>query len=110
MNRAIHTVVNAFRRILHPNLRETRQLVWIILVLALIAVVAASELPATSSAQNPTAIPTGTALATLQRPTPTSIHAVPDQNETDGMIIGGVVLVLIIVGGTLQVLRPRSNE
>jgi len=110
MNRAILAIASIFRRFNHPNLRETRQLVWIILVLLLIAAVAANDLPSTAPAQTPVVTPSTTVMAAYPAPTPTPTLVVPFQNETDGMIIGGVVLVMIIIGGTLQVLRPRANE
>lgn len=38
----------------------------------------------------------------------TPVEFTPNQNETDGIIFAGVVLVLIIVVGTLGVIRQRG--
>ena len=123
MNRARQSILEGFRRFLRPDNKESRQLAWIILALILIAAVAANNLPPgrlpqaqltpTAAAKQaayppPSPDPAGKTASLLPSPTPTII--LPGQNETDGMIIGGVLLVLIIIGGTLQVLRPRSQE
>ncbi len=122
MNRAKRALITALRRFIHPDQKETRQFAWIMLAMILMVTVAANDLPLAGPAQTlltPTASviltpqpPLGspTSQAASPSPTATPTVAVPDQNETDGMIIGGIVLVLIIVGGTLQVLRPRSPK
>ncbi len=123
MNRAKQSILNAIQRFLRPDNKESRQLAWIILALILIAAIAANDLPqgriaqaqitptpAASRIASSTASPGPAGQAYYPPPTATPTIAVPGQNETDGMIIGGVLLVLIIIGGTLQVLRPRSQE
>jgi hypothetical protein len=111
MNRAKQAIRTAFHCIFRPDRGERHLLTWIILALLLVTAVAANDLPSAGLAQSSQIPPTtSAALATKPVPTPTARLATPEQNETDGMIIGGVVLVLIIIGGTLQVLRPRSNE
>ena len=110
MNRARQAILNTVRRFLLPDQKETRQLALTVLALVLLAAVAANGLPFSPETQASLA-PTATATPAVDpSPTATSSVQVPHQNETDGMIIGGVILVLIILGGTLQVLRPRAQE
>lgn len=40
--------------------------------------------------------------------TTTPVEFTPNQNETDGIIFAGIVLVLIIVAGTLGVIRSKG--
>jgi hypothetical protein len=124
MNRARQSILEGFRRFLRPDNKESRQLAWIILALILIAAIAANNLPqgrlpqaqttptagTKQAAYPPPPSPDPTGQAAYPAPSPTATINMAGQNETDGMIIGGVLLVLIIIGGTLQVLRPRSQE
>jgi hypothetical protein len=123
MNRARQSILEVIRRFLRPDNKESRQLLWIILALILITAIAANNLPpgrlpqaqttptiAVEQAAYPPPSPDSAGQAAYPAPTPTPTVSLPGYNETDGMIIGGVLLVLIIIGGTLQVLRPRSQE
>lgn len=85
-------------------------LVGIAFVLLLVAVAATNQSPVAQLTATP--VPSGTTTLTPQTTaTKTISPLVAEQNSyTNGIILGGVVLVLIILGGTLQVLRPRPNE
>jgi hypothetical protein len=110
MNRDRFAFLKRLRRFLHPNPSALRTLIWIVAALVLLTAAAASGL--TPTGITPTPYPTGSAAA-LKTALPAATHApifVDPNNVTNGIIIGGVILVLIIIGGTLQVLRPRSND
>jgi hypothetical protein len=87
---------------------ENRRLLLVVALVLLVAAVAANVPP-----RQPPAFllqVTGTPAAQIA-PTSTPVSvAVTNQNMTSGLIIGGVILVLIIIGGTLGVIRRKSSE
>jgi hypothetical protein len=108
MNRDRFALFKSLRRMLHPKASDQRTLIIIVTALVLFTAVAASGL--TQAGLTPTPNPTASAIALKTSPaaTPAPLFVDPN-NVTNGIIIGGVILVMIIIGGTLQVLRPRSN-
>jgi hypothetical protein len=59
--------------------------------------------------KNPIMTLDGTTSSELNTPTPTlPLEWEENSNQTDGIIICGTILVLIVVGGTYSVLRQKS--
>ncbi len=85
------------------------------LVLALglvifLAMVAANESPRywpSALAMVATSAPLSAQVTATNTPFPAELT---DPNQTNGLIIGGIILVLIIVGGTLGVIRRKTFE
>ena len=111
---------------LFPTLPTQRlELRWIILlVIILLFIILLWPNPASSAywdqAASPTAasgntvpsVPTATltvAGPSLPTPTPIPSEYLENTDQTSGIICGSVVMVLIIVGGTLGVLRRRNG-
>ncbi len=99
---------------------DTKRLFSLALVIMAFAL-AASEAPATPPAQGVSTPQVGLMTGTLTQasltgtpnvtltPSATPAH-VSNSDQTNGLIIGGVVLVLIIVAGTLGSIRSKSLE
>ena len=66
--------------------------------------------PAPASGANPAQAVTPT--ATLNAPGPTAIppEYLESADQTNGILFGSVILVLIIVGGTLGILRSKNGR
>jgi hypothetical protein len=110
MNRVRKAIPNLLQRLSTPRRTEIRTLVCVIAALGLFSAVAASGLNPAGLTPTPYPSTTGTGLpAITSSVTPLTGTADPN-TETNGIIFGGVILVIIIIGGTLQVLRPRSGE
>lgn len=83
-------------------------LIWIsLLIVLLLLIVFAWPAPAAGAALAQAATPTPVPLAS---PTPTSIpkEFLETPEQTNGIVFGSVVLVLVIVGGTLAILRRKN--
>jgi hypothetical protein len=94
---------------LKPSFRFTPQSlslpVLIFLIVVLLFIIFAWPDPASGHTALLAAEPTYT-------PTPTEVPGIYDQtpDQTVGVIIGAIVLILIIVGGTIGVLRRKNGD
>jgi hypothetical protein len=83
-------------------------LLWILLLIAILAlIIFAWPEPASGAFLPQSAIATEVVKPTVT-PTPIPIEYLESAEQTSGIICGSVVLVLIIVGGTLGVLRRKT--
>ena len=102
-------VKELIRRIWIPGTWASQRLLIIAALVLIITAVAANgsaEVYPAAMLQSATGTPVPLAVATS-----TLIPAIAtNQTQTNGLIIGGVILVLIIIGGTLGVIRRKSFE
>ena len=96
------------------NLKQNRKFVIraILLFCALSVLLLIAMNPWGKTSTNPilqaaTVSPTGQTLATM---TPTPLTGRDSFEQTNGIILGSILLVLIIVGGTLGVLRRTAQQ
>lgn len=86
-------------------------LLWIfILIILLLLIIFAWPAPASGAFP---ALPAQAATPTAQpSPTPTAIPSeyLETAEQTNGIVFGSVVLILVIVGGTLWVLRRKNGN
>ncbi len=83
---------------------------WIILlILVLLIIILAWPNPASGAylAQTVTATVTASPSPTI---TPIPVEYLESPDQTNGIICGSVVLILIIVGGTLGILRTKNGH
>ena len=89
-----------------PNIKN--DLRWILLlVIVFIIIILAWPNPASGATFHPAAAPTSVATTT---PTSIPVEYLSTTDQTNGIICGSTVLVLIIVGGTVGVLRRKNNS
>jgi hypothetical protein len=83
-------------------------LLWILLLIAILAlIIFAWPEPASGAFLSQPAVATEVVKPTVT-PTPIPQEYLESADQTSGIICGSVVLVLIIVGGTLGVLRRKN--
>ena len=63
-------------------------------------------IPKTTALQTETVLATDTIAPPTETPTPKPFEENPEQ--TNGIVLGGVLLVLIIVGGTVSIIRRKE--
>jgi hypothetical protein len=97
-----------FKSIFHYLNTHKTFLAQVVLVIVFIGVLAWGASISVSQPQ-PTEIPEGgPTLTATPILTTTPVEFTPNQNETEGIIFAGILLVLIIVVGTLGVINQRD--
>lgn len=99
------SLTNWFHRPFSAERPGSRRLLLIAALIVFFAAAASGPLGMVPAVQAQVPTPEPQVLTATTIPAPVS-----NQSQTDGMIIGGVLLVLIIVGGTLGVIRRKSLE
>ncbi len=103
-------MLRSLQRVFLNPASPARRLLWAGIALLVLAAVTASSLPFQPPAPTPQATAPAHALTQAARLATASATIAEQNNETNGIILGGVVLVLIILGGTLQALRPHPSD
>lgn len=85
--------------------------VFLLVVLIFLGVVVSGTLPPDSAtAQATLTVPTPAAQATEFSGTPIPEEYLSNDSQTNGIILGSVILVLIVIGGTLSVMLRKDNR
>jgi hypothetical protein len=95
-----------------PQRPDARPLILLLIVVVFLSAIASTAQQPADASPNQTqpvlTTVTGTALPT---PTPTRFpEHLTDQNQTNGIILGSTVLVLIVIIGTLTVIRHGERR
>lgn len=83
--------------------------VWFVLILAIFFISVSALKPFSSQQLNPSATPVLSPTTTTTSPGPNPALNT-NREQTNGIIAGGILLVLIIVGGTLSVIRQKRKK
>lgn len=90
---------------------ELYQVVFLLVVLIFIGVLAGNLPPPAVAAQANPATPTPEAVETLEfSRTPIPSEYLSTDNQTNGIILGSVILVLIVIGSTLSVMLRKDDR
>jgi hypothetical protein len=96
--------------------RHVSQIAMIIALIMLLTAIILANGPAHGQSTQPAATHSavGTSQATSSQetiaPSPTPERITNDPNEANGIIFGGVLMVMIVVIGTLSVIRKKSSS
>jgi hypothetical protein len=103
-----------------PNRKPSIPRRWLLLFFVMLLISAMAAYPSIEAAPIPQAQTTVTIEGSSSNPatiTPAASPTVlptrvvsPASTQTNGLILGGVVLVLIIIGGTLSAIRQKPNH
>jgi|WetSurMetagenome_2_1015567.scaffolds.fasta_scaffold146398_2 hypothetical protein len=97
---------NRFKNSPHP-FRNFRPQAWLIIIFVVFFVIASAWKPFSAHSQNPT--PTTNPILVSPTPSLDPNEILKNRDQTNGVVAGGVILVLIIVGGTLSVIRQKKE-
>ncbi|HZW04860.1 MAG TPA: hypothetical protein VFF68_13085 [Anaerolineaceae bacterium] len=96
-----------------PARADVRPLVLLLILVAFVASIAwTAQLPAEADTSQSTAAATAAPISAAQiTPTPTRFpEELTNQDQTNGIVLGSTILVLIIVIGTLTVIRHGEQR
>jgi hypothetical protein len=88
-------------------IRHVYPQVWLIFIFIVFFVIASALKPVTKQQSTPTPAPV--LLATTPSSSPNPNEILSNREQTNGIVAGGIILVLIIVGGTLSVIRQKKQ-
>jgi hypothetical protein len=88
-------------------IRQIHPQVWLILLIAAFFIIASTLNPYQAQQTDPSTTPAIQSTGTLSSPDPNEI--LRNREQTNGIVAGGIILVLIIVGGTLSVIRQKKT-